>query len=29
MRPDDKYASPNALAGDYSRFRVAERLHCV
>ena len=26
MRPDDLYASPNALAGDYSRFRVAERL---
>ena len=29
MRPDDMYASLNALAGDYSRFRVAERLHCV
>jgi hypothetical protein len=29
MRPDDRSASPNALAGDYSRFRVAERLHCV
>jgi hypothetical protein len=29
MRPDDLYARPNALAGDYSRFRVAERLHCV
>jgi hypothetical protein len=29
MRPDDMYASPNALAGDYSRFRVAGRLHCV
>lgn len=26
MRPDDLYASPNALAGEYSRFRVAERL---
>jgi kynureninase len=26
MRPDDLYASPNALASDYSRFRVAERL---
>ena len=29
MRPDGLYASPNALARDYSRFRVAERLHCV
>ena len=29
MRPDDMYASPKSLAGDYSRFRVAERLHCV
>ena len=26
MRPDDLYASPNALAPHYSRFRVAERL---
>jgi kynureninase len=26
MRPTDLYASPNALAADYSRFRVAERL---
>lgn len=26
MRPADLYASPNALAPDYSRFRVAERL---
>ncbi|MBY0513365.1 MAG: hypothetical protein K2P78_05580 [Gemmataceae bacterium] len=26
MRPADLYASPNALAADYSRFRVAERL---
>jgi len=25
MRPDDLYASPNALAGDYARFRVGER----
>ena len=26
MRPDDLYSSPNALAGAYSRFRVADRL---
>lgn len=26
MQPDDLYRSPNALAGEYSRFRVAERL---
>jgi kynureninase len=26
IRPEDLYASPNALAPDYSRFRVAERL---
>ena len=26
MRPADLYASPNALAPSYSRFRVAERL---
>ena len=26
MRPDDLYGSPNALAADYSRFRVADRL---
>src|SRR5262245_14957815 len=26
MRPDDLHSSPNALAADYSHFRVAERL---
>ncbi len=26
MQPDDLYRSPNAMASDYSRFRVAERL---
>ena len=26
MTPDDLYASPNALAPHYSRFRVRERL---
>jgi kynureninase len=26
MRPDDLYSSPNALAADYARFRVADRL---
>src|SRR6188474_2856932 len=26
MRPDDLYSSPNALAGAYARFRVADRL---
>ena len=26
LEPDDLYASPNALAGAYSRFRVADRL---
>src|SRR5205814_484362 len=26
LKPDDLYASPNALAGAYSRFRVADRL---
>ena len=26
IRPDDLFRSPNAIAGDYSRFRVSERL---
>ncbi len=26
MRPEDLYAAPNALAADYSRFRVSKRL---
>jgi hypothetical protein len=26
MKPEDLYASPNALAGDYTHFKVGERL---